>query len=283
LRISQPAVSQALKDLESQLGFSIFSRIGGRTRLTEEAMLLLPRVERVLSQISSLKGHALELRDMRTGQLSIATIASLCTIIPTAMARFRSERQQIRFKLAVHTAEDVATQVKNELADIGFAFTPIEEINVACEPLLRTSLVCIVPKGHAFSEKRVVEIKDLKSETVIMQGQENRPGMAFRETIGVIDDEFAALTTNHSIAAINMVRHGLGVGLVHPLVLSFAPSDEVISIPFVPDVSLTLAILYSRHRPVSRITNRFVTILKEFLRSQSESFSARGIPFEILL
>src|SRR5688572_2447914 len=98
MNVTQPAVSQTLKDMELQLGFSIFVRVSGRTRLTEEAMQLLPRVERLLTQANSLKSYAVELRDARAGQLSVAAIPSLAgAIIPTAMARFRDERRHVRF------------------------------------------------------------------------------------------------------------------------------------------------------------------------------------------
>jgi DNA-binding transcriptional LysR family regulator len=62
LRISQPAISQTLKEVEAQLGFALSVRISGRTRLTDEAMLLLPQIEQVLMQMTALRNQAAELR-----------------------------------------------------------------------------------------------------------------------------------------------------------------------------------------------------------------------------
>lgn len=284
MNVTQPAVSQTLKDLENQLGFSIFVRVNGRTRLTEEAIQLLPRVERLLAQANSLKGYAAELRDTRAGQLSVSAIPSLAgSVLPSAMARFRTERRQVRFRFEVHTATEIAVQVKNEHADIGFAFAPVEEPGVVGEPLLRTSLVCFVPKDHPLSKRSFIEVKHLENEVVFAQGQQNQPGLALWERLGGTGESLVALTTNYSIAALNLVRHGLGVGLLNPLVVSFDVANDLVAVPFRPDVPLTLAMIFSRHRPMSRLTSRFVSTVKEVLVSDAGGLKQRNIPYEILI
>ena len=91
MRVSQPAVSQTLKELETQFGFSLFVRSNGRTRLTLEANNVLPDVERLFAQMATLRGKAEELKDMRAGALSIASVPSFTArILPTALQAFRT-------------------------------------------------------------------------------------------------------------------------------------------------------------------------------------------------
>lgn len=71
--VSQPAVSQTLKDLEVQFGFAIYSRVGNRVVLTSEVLQVMPEIERLLMTFSNLQGRVMELRDSRAGSLSIVS------------------------------------------------------------------------------------------------------------------------------------------------------------------------------------------------------------------
>lgn len=284
MRVSQPAISQTLKDIEGQVGFALFVRMGGRTRLTEEAILMMPKVERVLLQMEILKEQARVLRDADAGQLSIASIPSLCAAtIPQVIQSLRSERQQLRFSLEALSAQEVISQIKYEHSDIGFAFGPIEESGVASEALLETSIACIVPAGHPLTQKALVKVENLKEYTVIAQGQKNIPGVALKERLDDLTTASSFIQTNYSIATLHLVRHGVGVGLAHPLVMASDLANELVALPFQPDISLTLALVYSRHRPVPRLATRFVGMLREVMKKQAEVFEKRGVPYRVLM
>src|SRR5262245_2697359 len=93
LRISQPAISQALRSLEEDFGFELFARSGGRIIPTAEASAVLPEIERLFTHLSTLTSRVGELRDERAGSLSIATIPTLTNwLLPKAVAALRLER-----------------------------------------------------------------------------------------------------------------------------------------------------------------------------------------------
>ncbi|WP_454857806.1 LysR family transcriptional regulator [Rhizobium binxianense] len=283
LRISQPAISQTLKEIELQLGFALSVRIGGRTRLTDEAMLVLPQIEQVLVQMRTLRNQAVELRDARLGSVAIAAAPTLCAwVIPEAIERFRIERQHVRFRIESYSGSEVQQQVKHERVNLGFAFVESEENGVISEPMLRTSVVCLTPKGHPLSKEPAITLKMLKNETVIIPDRQTFAGFALRDRLESNTEGLDVLDTNRSISALHLVRHGLGVALTHPLVLHSEIHDEIEAIPFEPDIPVTLRLLYSRHRPVSRTVMRFVAKIKEVFVDVERDMRARNIPCEIL-
>src|SRR6202051_1172198 len=73
LGITHPAVSAQIARLESELGFSLFTRTGNRLRLTSEAVTFRAEVERTLDRIDDL-GRAAE--HIRQGQVGSLTLAS---------------------------------------------------------------------------------------------------------------------------------------------------------------------------------------------------------------
>jgi hypothetical protein len=66
----------------------------------------------------------------------------------------------------------------------------------------------------------------------------------------------------------------LGLALTHPLVLHSGKSDEIEAVPFEPEIPLTLMMLYSRHRPVSRTVMRFVAKIREVFVEVHEEMQA---------
>lgn len=284
MRVSQPAVSQTLKELESQFGFSLFVRSNGRTRLTIEANNVLPDVERLFAQMATLRGKAEELKDMRAGALSIASVPSFTArILPTALQAFRAERSQVKLRLEVFTASDVVRQIRQEYCDIGFAFMPLDEAGVAVQPLLRMSMVCLLPATHRLASKSVITASDLQHETIIVHGAQTTPGFVLRESLRSEVESFQILTTNQSIASLHMVQCGMGIAFAHPLVLPSDPLGQVAAIPYERDVPLTFAMLYSRNRPVSRLVMQFEATLRRSIAGFCDELTARGLSCETLI
>jgi DNA-binding transcriptional LysR family regulator len=287
MRVSQPSVSQTLKEVETQVGFVLFNRIGGRTQLTTEALGLIPEVERVLSQFSTLRGRVSELRDGRSGKLAIASVSTLYSdLLPAALASFRKEYEKVQLRAENYTASEVVQQVRQDKVDVGFAFLPVDEMGVAVEPLVRARVVCVMPRDHEFAQRSSVTARDLNEQEVIVQTMQTPAGLVLRESLGR-DAGFTAriLDTNHSIPALHMVRHGLGVALIHPMTLSLALRDshDVVCVPLDPPIYQTLGMIYSRHRPVPRHVLSFEKHLRLKLKAFCDQMQARGMECELLL
>lgn len=284
MRVSQPAVSQTLKELEAQFGFALFVRSNGRTRLTVEANNVLPEVERLFAQMASLRGKAEELKDNRAGALSIASVPSFTArILPDAVKAFRAARSQVKIRLEVYTATDVVRQIRQEYCDIGFAFMPLDEVGVSVQPLLRMPMVCLVPATHPLAQRKVVTANDLAEETIIVHRAETTPGFVLRESLRGEVENFQILTTNQSVTALHMVQSGIGIAFAHPLVLPYDPLGQAVAIPYERTVPITFAMLYSRNRPVSRIVLQFETILRNAITNFSKDLQKKGLECEILI
>jgi DNA-binding transcriptional LysR family regulator len=284
MRISQPAVSQVLKDLEDQVGVPLFKRIGRGLHLTPEARLLLPEVERLTSQIANVRDCALSLRDGQGGSLVVGCIPTLAqSILPQAIAGLRSIKPNVRLHIKSYTATEISRQVRLESADIGTTFLPINDAGVRTEPLLRTAITCLVPKTSPLARERLITPQQLQNECVIAQGPETPPGFVLRDYLKQAGlDDWPTLEVNQSIISLSLAEQGIGVALSHPLVLSTMNSSKVTAVPFEPQIPLTLALVYPRHREASIHVGDFVRILKNTLSEISKDLTSRGLPCEML-
>lgn len=283
IRVSQPAMSQTLRDVEDQVGFALFHRAGGRTQLTSEAMALLPEVERLLLQFSTLRGRAAEIRDEKAGSLSIASVPTLFTeLLPSALASFKREHEKVNIRAEIFTAKEIVRQIQQDKADVGFVLLPVDEMGVAVHPLMRMRVVCAVYRGHRLAERKSITAQDMRDEQVIMQSETTPPGQVLRESVDADMSGERVIMTNQSISALNMVRHGLGIALVHPLTLSGETSGQIVCIPFDPPIYQTLGMVYSRHRAVPRMVVRFEKHIRNRLKEFTETLDNFALHTELL-
>ncbi|MCF3934782.1 LysR substrate-binding domain-containing protein [Acuticoccus sp. M5D2P5] len=285
MRISQPAVSQALRELEGQLGLTLFLRSGGRIRPSEEALTIRSDIERVLGQVSALSARAEDLRNTRAGHVSIAAIPVVATsIIPAAIAALRTERPMSRLTLRSLATGDVVQMVKEERVDLGFVVAPIDEMLAGAEPLFETILACVLPKEHRLAEKEAITAADLDGETVIALSTEIPPGLLLQEALNRRRvEDFVAIGTNSAAAAVELVMEGVGIAIVDPMPLvRNADTSGLVIRPFEPGVSITVLALFSRNRPLPKIALQFVNHTRHTFVDTARRLKALGIPAEAL-
>jgi len=284
LRISQPSASQSLRDLEESMGLELFARSGGRLRPTAEAMALLPTVERLFSHYGMLDGQVAALRDAQAGSLRIATIPTVTGwLVPSAISRFRQERPKVRFVLNCLDAAATTRAVRREDADLGIVYAPIDDPAVAAEPIFHTRMVCIMRPDHPLATRDSVDLSAVAGHTPIVLHGAIPPGTLLTESIRRSRVPFeVALETNLSFAAATFVREGMGVFITDPLILLSRLGEGLVARPFEPAISLTLALVFSRQRPLPRIVVRFVSKLKDAVGDMASQLRDRQLPGNVV-
>ncbi|MBJ3775551.1 LysR family transcriptional regulator [Acuticoccus mangrovi] len=277
LNVSQPAVSHALRELEAQLGLTLFVRSAGRIRPTAEALALREDADRVLGAAAGFAIHAEELRTQAGGNIDVAAIPvlSLATM-PAAVGLLKAEMPFSSIAIRSMTTDDVIKQVVTERAHLGFVARPVQEAGVSLEPLMETDFCCFLPEGHPLTTREFVRNEDLDHETIIAIGTVNPPGIAFRPDG---NDHRRAITveTNNAFTAAEMVRRGVGVAVIDPLPLCDYPAEGIAVRPFVPSFSLTVSAVHSLQRPHSKLERAFVEKVRSILHNYADILNERGI------
>ncbi len=280
MNVSQPAISQALRDLEGQIGMDLFFRTGGRIRPTTEATMFLPEVERLFAQIGSLTFRAAELRDDKAGQIVVAGIPEFSsTVIPAAARQLMEERPRIKISLLSLPTDDVVDKVKRESADLGFTFSPLDESLVGAEPLFETQMCCILPEGHPLAGQASVSAASIAGECIIALSAQTPPGLLLREELRKQRAEaLPNIETNSAATALSAVREGIGIAIVDPMAMLCGNHSGVVVVPFEPRVELTACVIFSRHRPIPKVAMRFIQRMREAFRREAETLKSLGIP-----
>lgn len=129
LFISQPAVSQAIKQLETQLGTPLFNRLHKGMELSVQGgEVVFPDVERALQLLNGVEDRLAELKNMATGTLRIGaseTIFQYC--LAEKIVEYHKLYPEVKFELVTDTSPRTIENLKNDRCDVGFLNLPIEE------------------------------------------------------------------------------------------------------------------------------------------------------------
>lgn len=168
LYISQPAVSQAIKQLENQLGGQLFNRTHKGMELTETGgKQIFDTVEKALKLFDEAEKKYLELKDTATGVIRICASDTVSThfLLPY-IKEYHEKYPEVNLILENGTSQETIELLKNNKGDVGFVNLPVDDRDI--------NLVDTVMHLHdtfVASDK----FSDLKNKTVDLRHLQDYP------------------------------------------------------------------------------------------------------------
>jgi DNA-binding transcriptional LysR family regulator len=269
LHITQPAVTRLILDLETEIGFSLFTREKGRLFPTSDALLLYQEVERSFVGVERIAHAAQQIRSLTRGSLNVAAAPALAlNLLPEWITDFTRAHEGVTVSLLIHGTRLVGELVASEQCDIGFVTYTAWQPGVRLETLFSADMKCILPKGHRLSRKRVITPEDLAGEKFISFPREY-------DTRRIVDDIFAARQIERvmsaecqlSAAIATFVARGAGVSVIDPVSTDYL--TEGVSVhDFAPAIPFEYGVVTSDRQPPSRLTCAFVDFVRERVKER---------------
>lgn len=172
LYISQPAVSQAIKQLENQLGTSLFNRMHKGMELSKQGgELIFADVERALQLLGGVEDKLSELKKSATGTLRIGASETIFQyILADKIVEYNKQYPQVKIDLISDVSPKVIEFLKTDRCDVGFLNLPFEEddeIRVSNSVALLND---VFVAGEAFRELKDKELSvwDLQNYPLLL-------------------------------------------------------------------------------------------------------------------
>lgn len=168
-RVSQPALTVAIRRLEAQLRSPLFHREGRRVALTEFGRRMLPHLARILEQAEAAEGIAKNYRLLDQVPIRVGVMS---TIGPGRLAGLLSAfgRECPGVDTVVHddTPEALAAQLTADELDLAIvnALDGLGE-DFRAEPLYRERYMVLLPPGHRLEERNAITLRDLSGEAYV--------------------------------------------------------------------------------------------------------------------
>lgn len=164
--VTQSTLSHQIKQLEQELGFPLFERIGKRVAITEAGDRLLSEILPALRQIDLAVNAMTFQPGSATGHLRVgATYSFNIRLVPSCIANFLMRNPEVRVR-AEELSQDLIVErlVAGEL-DLGIAYRPKEAEQLWFEPLYNEELKLVVNSNHPLAKRkrlRMVELHNLR-------------------------------------------------------------------------------------------------------------------------
>jgi DNA-binding transcriptional LysR family regulator len=132
LYISQPAVSQAIKQLENQLGGKLFNRTHKGMELSETGgKQIFPMVEKALKLLDDAESKYIELKDTATGIVRICASDTVSThfLLPF-VKKYHEKYPSVNLILQNCTSSETIELLKNNKGDVGFVNLPLDDSDI---------------------------------------------------------------------------------------------------------------------------------------------------------
>ena len=216
LHLSQPALSLAIKALETSLGGPLFVRSNRSVQLTPEGEVLLAMAPRLLADWDNARDLLRQHFELHIGRVSIAAIPSFAgNLLPRALALFL--RDYPRISVAVHDVinEEVLEMIQGGRVELGIAFEPYGVDRLRFSPFYTDRFVAVVPPGSRLRGDDAVAWSELAAERFITLQRPSAVRLLLERAFAESGRELAAAFECHQLATLGrMVAQGLGVSAV---------------------------------------------------------------------
>src|SRR5438067_7371582 len=276
LHIAQPSISQAVSDLEDELGLKLFSRTGRNARLRPEGEIFYADAVRILQLSETAILTAKRAAQGKVGRLSIGFIGSATlSFLPDLIRRYKLEYPNV--KLALHDLYPVELDKACDRGEIDVAITRTLSLqrskNLQSRVLLRDPLVAVLPRSRKLKRKRI-RLADLANERFILFHRQGAPGV-FDTIVGACRSQgFSPRVENepNSMQTIlSLVEAEEGVAIV-PASTSNLRSNGVQFVRLMPDsLYLDLIVAWPPGEP-SVVLRTFL----DFLSANADAIRAKA-------
>jgi DNA-binding transcriptional LysR family regulator len=207
---TQPAVSQAVRRLEVDLGEQLFDRSSKTGTLTDAGKVLQNYGQRLVRLAEEAESAMRELRDLRRGRVLIgANEAAVHTLLPL-IGRFRSSYPDIAIDVRRVPARQIAVEVQQGSLDFGaLTFHPTEE-GLLEVPVGSDELVLLISPSHPFAKRRQVTMTDVASNPVVAH---NDPSPARERVLRLFEEHHIPLNMVIALPSLDGIKRAVELNL----------------------------------------------------------------------
>ncbi len=252
LHMAQSPLSQAIRQLEAQLGATLFDRTTRRVELTPAGEALLLDAERILGSIEAAQTRVRLVGAGRTGLLRVGATGLAAYRQLPQLARIATRELpglELRFEPDLLTpAQEQA--LEEDRIDLAVLRPPLRRAGLASRLVARERLVVAVPQSHRLAGDEPVRLAELRDEDFVVYGVPDSvvDGAVTQACLsaGFLPRRVHAAAQTSIL--LTLVAAGLGVAVLPEAALALRVQGVQL-IPVADEVSIDLAIAWRREDP----------------------------------
>jgi DNA-binding transcriptional LysR family regulator len=218
LLLTQSAVTQQIKALESELDVPLFDRAGGRVSLTAAGAALLPFAARMAALSEEARAAVAAVAGRSAGLLTLGASQTIGQyLLPRLIAGFLKENPKVEISVMGGNTQNILEALVEHQVQLCLIEGPPMRRDVHVEPFMEDHMVCVVPSGHAWAEKQI-DVNELQQATLVARelgsGSRRIVEQALEKAGLEVKKLRLAMTFDSTEGLLSAVEAGLGIAFV---------------------------------------------------------------------
>ncbi|MBT1138122.1 LysR family transcriptional regulator [Lactiplantibacillus argentoratensis] len=268
LHVSQPTISRQLKDLEDELGVTLFERNGRHISLTSSGEYFATQANQIIALADKTLANINTAKEISgTIELGSAEMRSFLTIAQS-IKKLQQQYPKIRINVTSSNANQIRTNLKTGNFDFGIVTEPTDKHDLNFIHLPGESRWgLLVPRHSPLANHDHISLADLEGQKIIVSAQHG--------TINQLQDWYGESTPKFTIVATYnllynaslLVSAGVGYALGIDGIINTNQSD-LIFIPLTPRITARTSLVWTKGQRLSEAAKTFLTQLATDLQQQ---------------
>jgi LysR family hydrogen peroxide-inducible transcriptional activator len=265
--VSQPALSTQIAEMEERLGCMLFERGGKAVRLTDEALALQPRIERMLGELQEIERVARQGPLAMEGRFRLGIIPTVAPyLLPRMLPEIRARFPRLQLELREAVTATLVEETAARRLDAFIAAEPLDAPALVTEELFADRFFLAVPAGDpAFAAPPVPPESPALERLMLLEEGHCMREQALAVCGSVKPVAMASYGATSLTTLLQMVAHGMGVTLVPEMAASAAGEMRDLKIvPFAePMPERTICLAWRRNRARQEECVELAAIIRE--------------------
>lgn len=214
LYVSQPAISYSLKELENQLGYTLFYRNSKGIEPTLEAKELYSYISTAFNILEDAEEHIKNLNDLNIGCIRIGTSSNIGVIyLSDYIAEFRKIYPGIKFEIVCKSTSDMVEMLETRNLDLIVDTLPINSKKEVTKVTLSKLQNCFAYNKNIMKNVKIEKESDLKNYPLILPSATSSIRLKLDEYMESQNTKLSPIIEiSTTEMMLEMVRKGVGIG-----------------------------------------------------------------------
>ena len=265
LYVSQPALSQQIKQLEETLGTTLFDRSGRTVKLTDAGEVYARYAQKALQDLEEGRRAIHDVQNLSRGALRIAITPTFTTyLIGPLIKEFHNRHPNITLSVQEMSQEKMEKQLLDDEFDVGIAFADVRSSDIEAQTLLIETLALVVNKNHPLAQHQAIDLQTLSAQSLVLLSHEFVTREQIERYCRQHDIQPKVLMEANSLSAvIEIVRNTQLTTLLPSNIVS--NRDELVAIALAPSLLKRTAVLLQRKGAYqSAAAAAFITLAHQY-------------------
>ncbi|GAB6137558.1 selenium metabolism-associated LysR family transcriptional regulator [Halanaerobaculum tunisiense] len=225
LYITQPAISQTISELESELEVKLFERLNQELVLTYAGEILLKYSNKILLLTDEVQNNIQDIANMKQGKLRIGASMTIGTyLLPDIINKFKQKYKKVNINLIIDNTSVIEEKILNNDIDIGLVEGPINSKDITIDSFFVDHLILICSPKHKWNQKTVLNKEKIREEDFIMREQ----GSGTREVIeDTLNKHNLTYQTKHTLNNIEAIKKAVSANIGISVLPKIAVKQEI--------------------------------------------------------